>query len=108
MEELYLSSDSLRNLSKLTRYLILQHNVVLKMSDPLVLTKVFDTCEGSDDGYTLEMFHELKEEMAKPSLDDSTSFVFYADERIMRMIESSVDNIVVRDKYGNEKIRYYR
>lgn len=108
MEELYLSSDALRSLSRLTRYLILQHNIVLKMSDPLVLTKVFDTCERNVDEQTREMFLDLKEEMSKPSLDDSTSFVFYADDHVLQMVQSSIQNLVIRDKYGNERLRNYR
>ena len=108
MEELYLSSDALRSLSKLTRFLILEHNVILKMSDPLVLTKVFETCENNNDDRIVDMFTDLKEEMSKPSLDDSTSFVFYVDKHILDTVHTSTQNLVVRDRKGNERIRNYR
>lgn len=107
VEELYLTSDALRVLSKLTRYLIVKHNVVLKMSDPLVLTKVFETCQDNYDGLVIDMFTSLKAEMSKPSEDDATCFVFYADQNVMRHVQSA-QNVVVRDKYGNERIRNYR
>lgn len=108
MEELYLSSDALRSLSKLTRHLILHDGIVLKMSDPLVLTKVFETCERSSNEQTLEMFSDLKDDMSKPSLDDSTSFVFYVDDHVLSVVQASTQNLVMRDKYGNEKLRNFR
>lgn len=107
MEEIYLSSDALRSLSKVTRYLIVHHNIVLKMSDPVVLIRVFETCQSIQDEQVDSLFEQLKEDMTERNPNNHTNFVFYADENVMQAVETSLDNLVIRDKYGNERAQSF-
>lgn len=106
MEEIYLSSDALRSLSKLTRYLILNHNIVLKMSDPVVLIKVFETCQQIDDPHVDNLFEQLHQDMNTVNENGHTNFVFYADDNVLQMIEPSFDLLVYRDSAGNERVQH--
>lgn len=107
MEELYLSSDALRNLSQITRYLILKKYTIIKMSDDRALIKVFKFCRSSDDARVQEMLGDLVKELARPVSDDATSFIFQADDYVLGQVSANVGNFVSRDRQGNEKVRYY-
>lgn len=88
MEQIYLSSDTLRTLSQIVRVIILEHKTVIKMSDDEVLVKVFDFCENCDSQKIMNMFYELIDEMSRPITDEMTSFIFQADQRILNIINS--------------------
>lgn len=107
MEELYLSSDALRNLSQITRYLILKKYTIIKMSDDHALIKVFEFCKDSGDPQVQGMLNDLVKELARPVSDDATSFIFQADDYVLSQVSANVGNFVERDRRGNEKVRYY-
>lgn len=89
MEQIFLSSDTLRTLSQIVRVIILEHKTVIKMSDDEVLVKVFDFCENTNNQKIMNMFYELIEEMSRPITDEMTSFIFQADKRILNVINST-------------------
>lgn len=99
MEELYLSSDALRSLSRLSRHLIINYDVIIKMSDPMLLPKMFHSCKyiKKDDKLT-ELFNEAKSQITQTPEGDATSFAFYVDDDVKKAL--GLDN---QDDYMPEK-----
>ncbi len=108
MEELYLSSDALRSLSRLSRYLIIQYDVVIKMSDPMLLPKVFHTCKNIEDPELTEMFNSVKEEIVKPPTEDTTSFAFYVDEEVQMDLDVVMKSAFMPEAKSSKRLRIFR
>lgn len=107
MEELYVSSDALRSLSRLSRYLIIQYDVVIKMSDPMLLPKMFHSCENIHDEKVVEMLEEAKKEIVKPPTDDATSFAFYIDDNVKMALDIVMKSIYAPEKQNNKWLQIF-